>query len=147
MLKEVSDKYGYSDAFGDKIPTYVFGGWSGSFGDEYCPEVLDVASDIDDKTRGVLYRIMENGGLTMMSLMAALRPDRLTDFVRSSPDGKRIFVDGDRFLPTLTKEEIIEWCGKSEQAAYIYVKNLINVADREDARDVLQHYSGSISTK
>lgn len=141
MFGKTLEKSGYGEAFGDKIPTYVFDGYPEVMAGEYSPEELAVSDDIDDQGRLMLYNAMESGGMTMISIMATFSPDRVKDFIKTSPDGERIFIDGNEFLPTLTKEEITEWWSTSEHAIANYVKRLINVADRDDAPVVAAHYS------
>jgi hypothetical protein len=88
---------------------------------------------------------MESGGLTMTSLVATFGPDRIKDHVRVSPNGKRSYIDGNTFLPTLTQEEIQKWWNNSESAIASYVQRLINVADREDIAEISAYYKPQTS--
>lgn len=142
MLEDVKDKYGYTEALGEKMPTYIWDAYPDAFAGEYSPEELAVADDIDAQGRLMLYHTMESGGMTMISLMAAFPPERVKDFVQTSPDGARTFINGNDFLRTLSKEEITHWWNTSERAIATYVKRVIDVADREDAAKVAAHYSG-----
>lgn len=143
MFSSVMKKRGYNpEVFDGKIPTYVYDGYPNAFAGEYSPQELAVADNIDAQGRLMLYHTMESGGMTMVSLMAAFEPERVKDFVKTSPDGTRTFIDGNEFLPTLSKEEITHWWNMSESAIATYVKKLIDVADREDAAEVAAHYSG-----
>lgn len=141
MLEDVKDKHGYSEALGDKMPANIHDGYPDAFAGEYSPEELAVADDIDAQGRLMLYRTMESSGMTMISLMAAFPPERIKDFVQTSPDGARTFINGNDFLRTLSKEEITQWWKTSERAIATYVKKLIDVSDRQDATEVAEHYS------
>jgi len=88
----------------------------------------------------MLYETMESGGMAIISLAATFGPDRIKDFVQTSPDGSRTFIDGDKFLPTLTQEEIKNWCSNSEKALISYAKRIINIADRDDIAEIAEHY-------
>lgn len=143
LFEEVKGKSGYGEAFGDKMPTFVFDGYPDGMAYEESPEDLAVADDIDAEGRAMLHYTLQSGGMEMISLMAALKPDRVKDFVRAfshTPD--KFLVDGNKFLPTLSKEEITAWWNKSERAIKVYVHRLIKIADREDAAEVVAHYSG-----
>jgi hypothetical protein len=140
MTEGVKDKYGYTEAFG-KMPTYIYDGYPDAFAGEHSPEELAVADDIDAQGRLMLYHTMESGGMSMISLMAAFKPERVKDFVKTSPDGSRTYIKGNEFLPTLSKEEIAHWWNTSERAIAMYVKRLIDVADREDAAEIAAHYN------
>lgn len=144
MFSAVMEKRRYNaEAFGGKMPTYVYGGYPDTFRGERSPRDLAVADNIDAGDRLTLYRAMESGGMTMVSLMTAFEPERVKDFVRTSPDGTLTFIDGNKFLPTLSKEEIIHWWKMSEQTIITYVEKLIKVADREDAAEIATHYNFS----
>ncbi|MFZ1258047.1 MAG: Fic family protein [Candidatus Saccharimonas sp.] len=146
MFLAVQEKHGYSAAiFDGNMPTHIFDGYPNVLSGEYSPEELAVASDIDAACRLRLYDTMESGGMTMISLMAAFKPDRVKPFVKTSRDGTSSFIDGNMFLPTLSKEEIIHWWNASERAIASYVKRLIDVADREDVAEIAAHYRGKSS--
>ncbi len=140
MFTRIQKKSGYSEAFGDNPPTYVYDGYPDTFAGEYSPQKIAAGDGIDDTGRLMLYHIMESGGMTMISLMLTFGPERVEDFVRTSSDGQRTFVDGNEFLPTLTQEEISKWWNNSEHALASYVRRLIDVADREDFAEVAEHY-------
>ena len=141
MFAKIQEKSGYAEAFGDNPPTYVYDGYPNVMAGEYSPAELAVSDKIDAAGRLMLYHTMESGGMTMTSLMATFGPDRVKDFVRTSPDGARTFIDGDAFLPTLTQEEIAKWWNNSENAIASYVKRLVNVADRDDIAEIAAHYN------
>lgn len=141
MFGKIQEKSGYKEAFGDRLPTYVYDGYPDAMAGEYSPQELAVSDEIDAQGRLMLYHTMESGGMEMISLMATFGPDRIKDFVRSSPDGSRTFVDGNEFLPTLTQEEIQKWWNNSEGAIASYVQRLINVADRDDVAEIAEHYN------
>lgn len=141
MFVKAKKKYGYGEAFGDEMPTYVHDGYPHTCAGECSPDDLAVSDEIDTAGRLMLYRTMENGGMTMSSLMATFEPDRVKNFVSTSRDGLRTCVKGNDFLPTLTKEEIIKWWNVSERCIANYVKRLINVADRDDAHEIAAHYN------
>jgi len=142
MFSAIQEKHGYNaEAFDGKMPTYVFDGYPDAFAGESSPQELAVSDDIDAQGRLMLYHAMESGGMTMISLMAAFEPERVKDFVKTSPDGTRTFINGNEFLPTLSKEEITHWWNTSERAIATYVNKVINVSDREDAAAVAAHYS------
>lgn len=140
MFAKIQKESGYAEAFGDKMPTYVFDGFPNAFAGEHTPEELAVSDEIDSNGRLMLYNTIESGGMTMISLMATFRPDRVKHFVKTSPNGAHTYIDGNRFLPTLTKEEIMKWWATSEHGIASYVKRLIDVTDREDALSVAAHY-------
>lgn len=142
MFSAIQEKHGYNaGAFDGKMPTYVFDGYPDAFAGESSPQELAVSDDIDAQGRLMLYHTMESGNMTMISLMAAFEPGRVKDFVKTSPDGTRTFINGNEFLPTLSKEEITHWYNTSERAIATYVKKLIDVADRDDAAAVAAHHS------
>lgn len=136
-------QFGYVEAFGKNLPTFIYDGYGGAYAGEYTAQALELADNIDDDTRQLLYETMESGGMTMVSLMATFSPDRIKDFVKTSPDGARTSIQGSEFLPTLTKEEIIEWYKTSERAITAYVQKLINFSDRKDADEIVAFYRGT----
>lgn len=140
MSGKIQEKSGYKEAFGDKLPTYVYDGYPNVMAGEYSPQELAVSNEIDAQGRLMLYHTMESGGMEMISLMKTFGPDRIKDFVRSSPDSSRTFVDGNEFLPTLSQEEIQAWWNNSERAIVDYVRCLINIADRDDVAEIARHY-------
>ena len=140
MFIEMQKKSGFAEAFGDKPPTYVLDGYPNTMAGEYSPDEIATGDEIDATGRLMLYHTMESGGMTMISLMTTFGPDRVKDFVRTSPDGVRTFIDGNAFLPTLTQEEIIKWWNNSERAIAIYVQRLINVTNRDDVVEIASHY-------
>jgi len=140
MFESSQEQFGYKKAFGDKSPTDIYGGYSGAFFGEYSTKDLAVSDEITDKERLMLYETMESGGMAIISLAATFGPDRIKDFVQTSPDGSRTFIDGDKFLPTLTQEEIKNWCSNSEKALISYAKRIINIADRDDIAEIAEHY-------
>ena len=146
MFSGVMENRGYSsEAFDGKPPVSIYGGYPDAFAGEYSPEELAVADDIDAQGRLMLYRTMESGGMTMISLMTTFEPERIRDFVKTSSDGSYTFLSGNDFLPTLSKEEIIKWWNNSERAIATYVKKLIDVTDREDAAEIAAYYNGRIA--
>ncbi len=145
MFTKTQKNSGFVEAFGDKPPTYVFDGYPNAFAGEHSPDEIAAGDEIDATGRQMLYHTMESGGMTMISLMTTFGPDRVKDFVRTSPDGTRTFVDGNAFLPTLTQEEIAKWWNNSESAIASYVQRLINVADREDIAEISAYYKPQTS--
>ena len=145
MFSGVMEERGYTEAFGDKPPVSIYDGYPDAFAGEYTPEELAVADDIDAQGRLMLYRTMESGGMTMISLMKTFEPERIKDFIHTSSDGSRAFLNGNDFLPTLSKEEIIKWWNNSERAIATYVKKLIDVANREDVIEIAAYYNGEIA--
>ncbi len=145
MFTKMQKNSGFAEAFGDKPPTYVFDGYPNAMAGEHSPDEIAAGDEIDATGRQMLYHIMESGGMTMISLMTTFGPDRVRDFVRTSPDGARTFVDGNAFLPTLNQEEIAKWWNSSESAIASYVQRLINVADREDIAEISAHYKPQTS--
>ena len=107
---------------------------------EESPEELNVSNEIDSNGRIMLFNAMESGGMNMISLMTTFSPERVKEFVSTSPDGCRTIIDGDEFFPTLTKEEIKDWWTNSETAIIDYVKEIINVAERKDIAEIETHY-------
>lgn len=146
MFSGVMENRRYSsEAFDGKPPVSIYGGYPDAFAGEYSPEELAVADDIDAQGRLMLYRTMESGGMTMISLMTTFEPERIRDFVKTSSDGSYAYLSGNDFLPTLSKEEIIKWWNSSERAIATYVKKLIDVADREDAAEIAAYYNAEIA--
>lgn len=143
MLESAKDKFGYAEAFDANMPASIFDGYPNAFAGEWSPEELAVADDIDAEGRQMLFQTMESGGMNLISLMATFKPERVKDFIKTSQDGKRTFIDGNELLPTLSKEEIADWYKKSEQIIATYVQKLIKVADREDAAEVAAYYRGN----
>ena len=143
LLETAKLKYGYAEAFGDKIPAYIQGAYTDdTFAGEESPNKLIAADDIDAEGRLMLYHATQSGGMDMISLMTAFNPERLKDFVKTSAaDGTHTYIEDTEFLPTLSKEEIAHWWYMSERAIKVYVKKLIKVADRDDAAAVAAHYS------
>ena len=141
MTNGIRRRHGYEEALGDNLPTFINDGYPDAFAGEYSPEELAVADDIDAQGRRMLYYTMESGGMEMISLMATFKPERVKEFIKTSSDGKRTYVDGNEFLPTLTKEEISHWYNTSERAIATYVMKLIDVADRDDASKIAAHYT------
>ena len=140
MYQKFQEKSGYKEAFGDRLPTAIINAYPDAFAGEYSPQELAVSDEIDVQGRNMLYSTMESGGMNMISLMATFEPDRIKDYVRTSPDGSYTFIEGSEFLPTLTQEEIQKWWNTSEQAIASYVQRLINVADRDDVAEIAEHY-------
>ena len=140
MFVKMQKKSGFAEAFGGVPPTYVYDGYPNAMAGEYSPGEIAVGDEIDATGLLMLYHTMESGGLTMISLMTTFGPERVKDFVHTSPDGKRTFVDGNEFLPTLTQDEIQKWWNNSERAIASYVQRLINVADRDDVAEIALHY-------
>lgn len=140
MFTKMQKTSGFAEAFGEKPPTYVFDGYPNAMAGEHSPDEIAAGAGIDTNGRLMLYHIMESGGMTMISLMLTFGPGRVRDFVRTSSDGARTFVDGNAFLPTLSQEEIAKWWNNSESAIASYVQRLINVADREDISEIMSHY-------
>lgn len=142
MLAIAKQKCGYEEAFeGARMPTYIFDAYPDAMAGEYSPEELAVSGEIDVQGRQLLYNTLESGGVEMISLMKTFRPERIKPFVRTGSDGKHTFVDGSEFLPTLTTEEITKWWQNSEQSIFNYVRRMLNVADRPDAQEILNHYA------
>lgn len=141
IFAKIQNRSGYTEAFGDRVPMYVHDAYPEAFAGEYSPEELAVSDEIDPAGRRMLYNTLESGGMEMISLMATFSPDRVKDFVQTSRDGSRTFINGSEFLPTLSKEEIKDWWENSEKAILTYVSRLINVADRYDAREIATHYN------
>jgi len=140
MCAKVQKESGFAEAFGDKPPTYVYDGYPNAFAGEYSPDKIAAGDEINATGRLMLYQTLESGGMTMLSLMTTFGPDRVKDFVRTSPDGERTFVDGNAFLPTLTQEEIKKWWTNSEQAIASYVQHLIKISDRDDVAEIAEFY-------
>ena len=144
MFAQILNKTGFAKAFGDIPPTDIHDGYPNAMAGEYSPAEIAAGDEIDQAGRLMLYRTMESGGLTMTSLVATFGPDRIKDHVRVSPNGKRSYIDGNTFLPTLTQEEIQKWWNNSERAIAGYVRRLINVADRDDVAGIAAHYKSQI---
>lgn len=140
MFTKMQNKSGFVEAFDGTPPTYIYGGYPNVMAGEYSPEEIAAGDEIDATGRLMLYRTMESGGMTMISLMKTFGPDRVKDFVRTSPDGARTFIVGNEFLPTLTKEEITKWWNNSERILANYVQHVINIADRDDITEIAAHY-------
>lgn len=140
MFTKIQKESGFAEAFGNTPPTFVHDGYPNAMAGEYSPAEIAAGDEIDAAGRLMLYDIKEGGGLTMTSLMETFEPDRVRDYVHTSPDGQRTFVDGNEFLPTLTQEEIQKWWNNSERAIASYVQRLINVADRDDVAEIAAHY-------
>lgn len=140
MFQSIKEKSGFADAYGDNFPTYVYGGYPNVMAGEYSPAEIAVNDEIDETGRHMLYQAMESGGMTMISIMATFGPDRVKDYVKTSSDGERTVIDGDRFLPSLTQDEIKQWWINSEWAIASYVKRLINVSERGDIAEIAAHY-------
>lgn len=140
FFRRASRTFGYNKAFGEDLPTYVYDAYPDTFAGEYSPDKLAVADQIDDGGRLMLYQTLESGGFTMTSLMASFPPDRIKPYVRTSADGARTFVNGNEFLPTLSKDEITRWWQNSERDIYHYVGYLIHVTDRDDISEIAAHY-------
>lgn len=142
MFHKVKKETGYEEAFKDaNFPTYIANAYPDAFAGEYSPAELAVSKEIDSEGRGMLYEVIENGPLTITSLMASFSPDRIKEFIRTSSDGKRTYVMGSDFLPTLSKEEIIHWWRRTQGAKNGYVKRLINFSEREDAATIVAKYA------
>lgn len=145
ILREMFDKVkkstGFEEAFeGTKFPSYISDAYPDAFVGEYSPSELAVSDEIDTQGRQLLYEVIEGGSLTMTTLMASFTPDRVKEFVKTSPDGKRTYIMGSDFLPTLSKEEIIHWWRRTQGAKNGYVKRLINFPDRDDASAIVAKY-------
>lgn len=146
MFRELLEKKGLWEAYDDQLPNYVYDGYPDVMAGEHAPEELAVCEEIDKVGRNMLFQAMENGRLCIVSLLATFEPERVKDFVRTSPDGARTFVDGNTFLPTLTQEDINKWWNNSESATTAYVKRLINVAERDDVEEVAAAYGIQVNT-
>ncbi len=140
MFAKMQQKSGFAEAFGDRPPTRVHEGYPNVMAGEYSPDEIAAGSEIDATGRRMLYDTMESGGMSMISLMKTFGPDRVKDFVRTSPDGARTSVNGNAFLPTLTQEEIQTWWENTQYAIRNYVQRLINIADRDDVAEIAAHY-------
>ncbi|MHB1865228.1 MAG: Fic family protein [Candidatus Saccharimonadales bacterium] len=140
MREAVLQSSGYTEAFAGKMPTYVFDAYPDTFAGEFTPDRLAVSDDIDKQGRGMLYSTLESGGMTLISLMKTFDPDRVKPYVRTSKDGQRTFVDGSKFLPTLSQEDIKNWWNNSELAIANYVQRLINIADRDNVSELVAYY-------
>lgn len=141
MFNKIKKDTGFEEAFeGENFPNYIYGAYPDACAGEYSPSELAVSDKIDAEGRGMLYEVIEGGPLTMTSLMASFTPDRVKEFVKTSPDGKRTYMMGSDFLPTLSKEEIIHWWRRTQGAKYGYVKRLINFPDRDDASAIVAKY-------
>ena len=65
----MKEKCGYNEAMSaDEIPTCIYSGYGDTFAGEESPDELIVADDIDIVARDRLYRTMERGEFTMISL-------------------------------------------------------------------------------
>ena len=147
MFRDVKEKSGYQEIFGDKIPTYIFEAFPDTFAGEYSSSKLAIADEIDEEGRHMLFNTVQSGGMEMTSLMMTFDPNIIKPFVKTSADGKRTFVMGNEFLPTLTKEEIKHWWENSEMLTASYVERIINVADREDVSGIVNFYKNNPNTE
>lgn len=142
MYMKTKKKTGFEEAFeGTTFPNYIYDAYPNAFAGEYSPDELAVSSNVNSQGRRMLYEVLENGSLTMTSLMASFTPDRIKEFVKTSPDGKRTFIMGSDFLPTLSQDEITHWWKLTQGAKTAYVKHLINFPDREDATTIVAQYT------
>lgn len=139
LFMKVREQFGYDVAFGDKPPTYVFDGYPDGFAGEESPDELAVSDEIDAQGRAVLHHTLQSRGMPILSLMASFPPDRVKDFVTHTKDG-RTFVNGNTFLPTLSKDEVTRWWNTTEHMTRSYVLRLIKVADRKDVDEIAASY-------
>lgn len=139
MFEKLAAQEGYAKAF-DRMPLYVFGGHGDTFVNDESPDTLTVSPDIDENTRRMLFHVLSSPHMDILSIMKAFPPDRIGEYVRTSSDGARTFIVGDEFLPTLTKDEIIDLYTSHEHILVSYVVRLINVADRPDVEQIAAQY-------
>lgn len=140
MFLSAIEHRGYKEALGNTIPTYLYDAYPDALAGEEDPNELAVSDDIDAIHKQKLFEAIENGPLAMVSLMAALPPERIQEFVKKSPNTARVFVDASEFLPTLTAQEIEEWWVKSQHVIAAYVRRVIKVADRADVEEIAARY-------
>lgn len=141
MFERLQEKFGYKEAFGDIMPTSIYNSYYGKKDDIPSPQKLAVSDKINGLGRLMLYRILESGGMEMMSLMNTFSPERVEDFVYSSLSDSQSYVNGRDFLPTLTQEEVQKWMLSSELLIGEYVVSLINATDRGDIAEIAGHYN------
>lgn len=136
MLYAGAEFAGYTDQLGDQIPKYITGGYSGV----QSPRNLMVNSQVSDEGRDHLYDILENHGMTTVSLVYTFGPEQVKDYIKKSPLETHSFIDGDQFIPTLAMKDIYKWRLTSEAAIMNYVTEIINIADRSDVADIVASY-------
>jgi hypothetical protein len=141
MYQHVAQEKGYDQAFANQRPTYIFGAYDDdTLVGEESREHLLVAENIDDTGREMLHEALQSGGMEIISLMAAFPPERVGQYIKTSSDGRRTYLEGGRFLPTLTPAEIKQWWTASHQQTVNYVHKIIHFADRPDAANIAGWY-------
>jgi len=142
MRTKIRATSGYDEAFeGSMIPGGIFDAYPDEMAGEYSPQGLAVSDEIDARGRRALYEVLEDGSLTMTSLMVSFPPERIKEFVHTTPDGSRAYIMGSDFLPTLSQEYIEHWWRRSQGAKSGYVKRLINFPDRDDVATIAAAYA------
>jgi hypothetical protein len=139
LRAKVQEQSGYLDAFDGDPPIAIDDPYPDVMV-EKTPDSLAVSEDIDEKGREMLYQTLGVPSMAIISLMLTFKPERVRDFVREGRFGGGYEIAGDKFLPTLTQEEITEWWRNSQVVLASYVRRLIDVSDRDDIEEIAARY-------
>jgi hypothetical protein len=140
LAEMVVEKTGHDSRL--KRPVIVLGGYGDAMAGEYTSDVLALSPDISDNGRNSLQRVLQNRQLAVLSIAAALPPERISPHIHEHNNGS-VYIDADALVPSLSEEEITKLLKSSLLAERKYVKCLIDFSDRADASLIVDHYLGS----
>jgi hypothetical protein len=123
----------------EPIPTYVLDGYNGAFANEETPDQLAVSSDISVDARNKLHDVLMDSPFVATTILTVVPFEQIAQYIKSYDGGKRVAIDGDSFVASLSEEQIQDLYRASQIGKREYVRSLIELSE-DDFREIQATY-------
>lgn len=140
--QEIAAQHDYDGA----LPTYNWGGYNAFIVDDEGPDTLMTKPEIPESDRQDLHSVVQDSTLGSNALMQHVLDTGRdpSQYLRTSPDGERHFVDMDKLAPDLSSDDIAAIVQKHGAIKREYVEDLIdtftNPERQERAQEIVDFY-------
>ena len=140
LAKRARNEAAREKGIAESIPTYVLDGYNGAFANEETPDQLAVADTISDGARQKLHDVLRDSPFEVATIISVLPREQIMPYIKSYDEGKRVALDGDALVASLSEKQINDLHEASRAGKREYVRALINLSE-EDLREIQGMYS------